>query len=67
MGHGSVEVDAILMLQVAPFFSEFASDEVVPTDRALLFEKSLVVWGVRSGVNGLGTKPTENAFLKDVQ
>jgi hypothetical protein len=67
MGHGSVVADAILLLQVAPFFREFASDEVVPTDRALLFEKSLVAWGVWSGVNGLGTKPTEKAFPKDVQ
>jgi hypothetical protein len=67
MGHSSVVADAILLLQVAPFFREFASDEVVPTDRVLLLEKSLVAWGVRSGVHGLSTEPLEKTFPKDVQ
>jgi hypothetical protein len=67
MGHRSVVADAVLLLQAAPFFREFASDEFVPTDRGLLLEKSFVAGGVRSGVNRLGTEPTEKAFPKNVQ
>jgi hypothetical protein len=67
MGHGSVVADAVLLLQVAPFLREFASEEVFPTDRALLLEKSLVARWVQSRVDGIVTEPTEKAFTKNVQ
>jgi hypothetical protein len=59
--------DVGLMLQVAPFFREFASEEIVPTDRALLLEKSLVARWVRSRVDEIVTEPTEKAFTENDQ
>jgi hypothetical protein len=68
VGHRTVVTDAVLLLQVAPFFTEFASEEVVvPTYGALLLEKSLVAWGIGSRVYGLNAEPTKETFRKDVQ
>jgi hypothetical protein len=67
MGHGLVVVDTVLLLQVAPFFGELATEEVVPSNRALLLEKSLITGRIQSRVDELGTELTEKAFPKVVQ